>query len=196
MSNTTKEWFGIPIYCRADVFSFDEKTQLYNSFVKLKDQDALRTYNGTSHLTYGTNIISVLDMFNLQSIKEKIRLYCNDFLIECGTKFKRVDVNSDWLIGYNKNEYQGEHNHGYVDNVISGVVYVRVPENSSPIIFSTPTPFITHACLKNLRDSVFYTPAEGMIIIFPSFLKHKVMPNTDISDGSLRLGLSFNAAIS
>jgi hypothetical protein len=186
--------FNIPVYCKYDAFQQYELRQLYDSFLNLKNKNLLKNFNGTSLLTYNTNINSVLEYFNLNHIKEKIRLYCNDYLINCGVTFSRVEVDSDWLIGYNKNEYQGEHHHGYNDNSISGVLYACVPANSSPIIFMPPNPYSQHLTLKK-SQSIYYNPEEGMLLIFPSFLKHKVLPNLDIPDNALRLGLSFNAVV-
>jgi len=187
-------WFSIPIYCKDNVLLQQELQQLLDGFYFLKDSKLLKNYNGTSLLSYDTNIFSALDYLNLNNIKEKIRLYCNDYLINCNVTFKDIEIEQNWLIGYNKNEYQGEHNHGYIDNIISGVLYVKVPISSSPITFLSSNPFSDHICVKEYK-SVYYTPTEGMILIFPSFLKHKVLPNINISENEIRLGLSFNARV-
>ena len=189
-----ENWFSIPIYSKSSILTQHEIQQLYDSFVFLKEKNLLANFNGTSLLTFNTAINSVLDYFNLDNIKEKIRLYCNDYLINCNIKFKNIVVESNWLIGYQKNEYQGEHNHGYLDYIISGVLYVKAPINSSPIIFLSPNPYASHICVQEL-EYVTYVPSEGMILIFPSFLKHKVLPNKDITGDELRLGLSFNARV-
>jgi len=187
-------WFNIPIYCKGNAFTEQETHQIYDSFIDLKNQNKLTHYNGTSLLNYNTDIISILDNFELHHIKDKIRLYCNDYIINCGIRFKKIIVEDNWVIGYNKNEYQGEHNHGYTSRGISGVIYAKVPENSSSIEFLTPNPYSDHICVVN-NSSVNYLPKEGMILIFPNFLKHKVLPNLNIPDNALRLGLSFNARI-
>jgi len=189
-----KNWFSIPIYHKNNILTQQEIEQLYDGFVFLKEKNLLTNFNGTSLLTFDTDINSVLDYFNLDSIKEKIRLYCNDYLIICNIKFKNIIVETNWLIGYNKNDYQGEHNHGYENNYISGVMYIRTPKDSSPIVFLNPNPFVSHICVREF-ESVHYVPSEGMILIFPSFLKHKVLPNKDITGEELRLGLSFNARV-
>lgn len=187
-----ENWFSIPIYYKSNILTQQEIQQLYDGFVLLKEKKLLANFNGTSLLTFNTAINSVLDYFNLDHIKEKIRLYCNDYLINCNIKFKNIVIQSNWLIGYDKNDYQGEHNHGYENNYISGVVYVKVPANSSPIVFLNPNPFISHICSQ---ETVSYVPTEGMILIFPNFLKHKVLPNKNIMEDELRLGLSFNARV-
>jgi len=189
-----KNWFSIPIYHKDSILSQQEIQQLSNGFLILKENNLLKNYNGTSLLNYDTNIFSALDYLNLNNIKEKIRLYCNDYLINCNVKFRNIEIEQNWLIGYNKNEYQGEHNHGYKDNHVSGVVYIRVPASSSPITFLSSNPFSDHIVVKDF-ESVNYIPTEGMILIFPSFLKHKVLPNINITGEELRLGLSFNARV-
>ena len=189
-----ENWFTIPVYYKKNAFLPYELNQLYNGFVDLKNKNILKNFNGTSLLSYSTNIKSVLEYLDLKHITEKIRLYCNDYLINCGVKFNGVEICEDWLIGYNKGEYQGEHNHGYDDRFISGIVYAKVPEGSSLIEFSTPNPYFSHTCIRHSQITNC-TPEEGMIIIFPSFLKHKVLPNFNLSEGSLRLGISFNAEI-
>ena len=187
-------WFNIPVYNKKKAFLPYELNQLYDGFVDLKNKNILTNHNGTSLLSYNTNIKSVLDYFDLKHIKEKIRLYCNDYLINCGVKFNNVETREDWLIGYTKGEYQGEHNHGYDDRFISGIIYAKVPVGSSLIQFTTPNPYLNHTCIR-YTQTISYTPEEGMIIIFPSFLKHNVLPNTNLSEESLRLCISFNAEI-
>ena len=189
-----ENWFSIPIYHKSNILTQQEIQQLYDGFVLLKEKKLLANFNGTSLLTFNTAINSVLDYFNLDHIKEKIRLYCNDYLINCNIKFKNIVVDNNWLIGYQKNEYQGEHNHGYNNDLISGIIYIKTPINSSKIIFSSPNPYLSHICIQEY-SIVNYTPKEGMILIFPSFLKHKVLPNKDIMENELRLGLSFNARV-
>ena len=185
--------FHTPVYLKYDAFQQQDLNYLYESYLTLKNQNLLRNFNGTSLLSYDTKIESILDYFNLKEIKEKIRLYSNDYLINCGTSFSKIIIRNNWLIGYTRNEYQGEHNHGYNNNSISGIIYAKVPVYASSIEFISPNPYLDHICID--KQSATYEPVEGMLIIFPSFLKHKVLPNLNIPDGSLRLALSFNAEV-
>lgn len=85
------------------------------------------------------------------------------------------------------------HNHQDDGVLLSGVYYVRVPENSGNIRFYDPR----HST-KTLYDQYYnygkgnylsVTPQEGMILYFPPALNHMVEPNLS---GRERISIAFN----
>lgn len=90
-------------------------------------------------------------------------------------------------------EYNMRHNHA--PNHLSGVYYVRVPENSGNIRFfdERRTKTVTEpddAFPTDLSNSSHtFNPVEGMLLLFPSWLDHLVGQNR--SDEP-RVSISFN----
>jgi uncharacterized protein (TIGR02466 family) len=83
--------------------------------------------------------------------------------------------------------------------MLSGVYYVKVPENSGNIYFYDPRagsqmllPPYTQMTKWTL-GKILYKPIEGMFILFPSWLWHGVEPNSSEEN---RISLSFNIGTS
>jgi uncharacterized protein (TIGR02466 family) len=78
---------------------------------------------------------------------------------------------------------------------LSGVYYLNVPRDSGEIVFRDPRPGANHApyrLFKDDGDSEAFMPTEGLVILFPSYLEHFVLPNR--SDGD-RISMSFNLTL-
>jgi uncharacterized protein (TIGR02466 family) len=106
-------------------------------------------------------------------------------------------INNCWAMVNEKNAFNVLHHHP--NSMLSGVYYVKVPENSGNIYFYDPRsgaqmllpPFEQMTSLT--IGKISYKPIEGMFLIFPSWLWHGVEPNT--SDEN-RICLSFNVGTS
>lgn len=75
--------------------------------------------------------------------------------------YNEKDILQMWGIIYNKNDYTMSHDH-YVYGLYSFIYYVKVSKKSSPLIINETFP------LKKIN------PQNGMLLIFPSYLKHEV----------------------
>jgi hypothetical protein len=187
--------FSIPLYCKEDAFLTSEIDQINKCFYNLKEREQLTTFNGTAELSFSTPLKSVLDEYKLYYIKEKIKFYCKLYIKSIHHTIKEIKITDNWVIGYSKNDYQGEHSHGNNDFSISGIIYTKVPLKSSSIQFYTPNPYSTHMCAVNTH-CITFQPLEGMLLLFPSFLRHSVLPNKELQDNDLRICLAFNAMVS
>ncbi len=88
--------------------------------------------------------------------------------------------------------------HSHPASVLSAAYYVKVPPKSGNIIFLTPFS-IYDRCLEDYMidsyteyNSSTYTfiPQEGKLLLFPSWLEHKVEPNETDMD---RISIAFNS---
>ena len=110
-----------------------------------------------------------------------------------------------WISIHLNDSYHPSHTHA--DSIVSGVYYIRVPSNNShKISFQDPkgidlyNPESTFDVRPPPFDNEFeIEPSEGDLILFPSWLPHRVVPpqnpstqnNIDITNTS-RLSLAFN----
>lgn len=86
-----------------------------------------------------------------------------------------------WYNAQGPGESTSEHTHEELDELLSGVYYLQVPENSGDIV-------LTKGCFTTR-----VTPVAGMFLFFPPDLSHRVESNRS---GELRLSLAFNFGMS
>ena len=92
------------------------------------------------------------------------------------------------------------------ESYISGVYYIKVPSNSGNIVFSRAesetermyfqTKEIMDKSLSvndpRVNTEHWFTPKEGMLLLFPGHLKHTVEQNLSEEIDSTRISMSFN----
>ena len=92
--------------------------------------------------------------------------------------------------GYNNN-------HIHPNSLFSGVYYVKAPPNSGRLSLMDPRPGVQQ-CMpsrkkvklpRELWREIYYDPIPGRMIIFPSWMWHKVEPN---KSNDIRISVSFN----
>lgn len=114
----------------------------------------------------------------------------------------KLDFHDFWINVNGKNDYNVQHNH--IGGFISGVLYVKTPENCGNIFFVDPLTSVRSAYEYNFHvsgrlplNNVFskswcYEPKEGLLILFPSWLEHYVEPNKSDED---RISIAFNIGV-
>lgn len=94
-----------------------------------------------------------------------------------------------WCSIYRKGDHHGSHNHP--NSLIAGTYYPQVAEDSSNITLEAPwKSHIMHDTL-NFKESLFmYKPNAGDMILWPSWIDHRVNPQ--IETDKPRIAISFN----
>lgn len=106
-------------------------------------------------------------------------------------KFKPVE---SWFHWYKKNHFNESHVH--LGRTISTIYYLQSDINDTKVVFHTPVPkdmknpydiTSNHKKEENQNDYTYtecnYKPVEGMLLIFRSYLLHKVeLKNNDLKD--------------
>ena len=93
----------------------------------------------------------------------------------------------------------GQHSgHIHPHSILSGTLYVEVPDNAGAIRFEDPrlpqmmaAPTRRSDAPEALRPFVTGAPRDGQLLLWESFLRHEVLPGTAKAD---RLSISFNFA--
>ena len=121
---------------------------------------------------------------------------CNHIGAVCAQVFKvkGAKLHQMWACINKRNDQNLIHSHTNNYN-LSGVYYLNVPKDSGEIVFRDPRPGANQApsrLFKDDGDSEYLMPFEGLIILFPSYLEHFVLPNR--SDGD-RISMSFNLTL-
>lgn len=90
-------------------------------------------------------------------------------------------------------------NHVHPDSHLSGVFWIKCPENSGDLVFDSPHSFSDWKLYSSVKDDykksyfmrelVNLSPTEGTILVFPPNLRHGVSPNISDED---RISIAFN----
>ena len=108
-------------------------------------------------------------------------------------KLPSLKIN-DWVNINRKGDYNCRHVHLCNNVFLSGVYYVKVPENSGNIRFWDPRGILHHRLPEHdyYFDDCQYqwiVPKAGLLLFFPTWLEHEVEPNESDED---RISISFN----
>ena len=108
---------------------------------------------------------------------------------------------SYWIMINPPNSYNTSHTHP--DAQLSGVMWIKTPQNSGDLRFNSPVEFSgfteCNSYIKEAQDSTaFYStydfyPTVGKILTFPASLRHEVKVNESNED---RIAVSYNIRIS
>jgi hypothetical protein len=158
----------------ADIFILN-----YPQHEDLKKELTVYLETFTDVQNHQTNIKATMTQWNIDSFEiSKLKNYIINFLNEkyafVQQKNKKFIFNSFWGNIYRENEFALEHDHLF--STFSIVYFLKTKPNDSPLIFT--------------YSNATITPNEGSLIIFPSYLKHKV-PKQQSGD-NVRITLSGN----
>lgn len=127
----------------------------------------------------------------LNEIEKHVQIYGKNVL-----RLKKAPaVNNLWV---NINGYK-DHNRSHVHpkSIISGVFYIKVPENSGNLMFenaNSPSRYLNPEDVEiyNEANSTSWQiiPKENTLILFPSWTIHEVLPNLNKKE---RISIAFNA---
>jgi len=133
----------------------------------------------------------IVDLDELPSLLDKIGYHLYEFT----QKFELPLYNSMkyWVQNYEKGDFHTKHSHPH--SIISGVYYVQANKNAGKIIFYNPNPHILNSI--NISGEVEYKkqhfdikPKSGLLILFPSYLIHKVVESK--KKNTIRTCIAFN----
>ena len=107
-----------------------------------------------------------------------------------------VKITSMWSIINNKDAFNEKHHHG--NSALSAAYYVKAEQNAGNIVFYDPRQAnVFHHPTSKQVNSVnaqvqSVTPKAGTLVLFPSYLEHKVNPNLSNDE---RIVISFNVSL-
>ena len=137
------------------------------------------------------------DNILVSTVKSEVSKYfLTNRIFREGTIIKFGNI---WANINKKGDYNDKHIHPGFD--LSGVFWIKIPDDSGTIVFSSPnhyTQFYNETCYTdaikerfNLSSTYWIKPLEGAIIIFPSVIEHQVDMNMNESNKD-RISVSFN----
>jgi len=147
---------------------------ILNGFLSMNEDQ----YQRMSHLIKGRyeNIyINSDDISALQALLIQIKREISSY-INVQTESIKFGF---WFNAMQPEQSTSRHCHDDFDEVLSGVYYIKVPENSGDLILYA-------------NDTCTIKPEEGLLVLFSPALEHEVLKN---ESQEMRLSIGFNACI-
>lgn len=122
-------------------------------------------------------------------LKRHLDRHVAAFARECGFELggRKLKLDSLWV---NLLKSGGAHSgHIHPHSVVSGTVYVAVPEGSGALRLEDPRLGLLMAAPPRPDTFVHAEPSPGTIFLWESWLRHEVMPSTAKAE---RISISFN----
>jgi|TARA_B100000035_G_C20932668_1_gene523749 uncharacterized protein (TIGR02466 family) len=129
------------------------------------------------------------------AIHPHLKEFFHDRDIFSGESIMRM--NSMWININEPGNYNHSHNHPGCE--LSGVLWLKVPDDSGNIIFESPQSFTQFRLIQaysqkfkdenQVYDWFYVQPQVGLMVLFPSHLNHSVSQNNSNED---RISVAFN----
>jgi len=180
----------------SQVENFDWKDDLIKWIEDYKKTDLdneVHVSNGGGGYQSRINFFNELKDNNFDFFKQKledqiqktIQFYVKDIQLENILKNNhQLKPDSLWI---NVNPPGGyNHNHVHPGSLLSGVFWVKVPDDSGHLIMHNSME-MNNWCLG--PNNFIFGPMEGTMVLFPSYIPHNVTTN---KSDDVRISLSFN----
>jgi uncharacterized protein (TIGR02466 family) len=173
----------------------NKSLEKYALFLKKENQGGVTKSNQGGYHT-----------FDLPFLEEEVLTPLYNELIKCLDDYKnhlhfkqnlKSQIENMWIIINDENNYNLSHTHP--GSVFSGVYYINAPENSGDIVFENPSASYMQYDWNDTykenynrlnAETFFYKAVTGKLILFPSWLTHRVTSNLS---NKKRIALSFNS---
>ena len=183
--------FPVPIH----QFDVNEFCEIQNELIDYVYDLKRKQPTGKSATNRGGWQSLPFDIDNEDDILHKFLINCL-----CGLPCFKEDVKFSVIAWININK-PGDYNvkHQHPTNDLSGVLWIKTPENSGNIKFESPFMFSSYQEIElyntefkdnyNIYQTFYFNPIEGKILVFPSHLAHHVEENKSEED---RISVAFN----
>jgi uncharacterized protein (TIGR02466 family) len=189
-----EKWFDVPIfYTDLNEDNLQKvQTEISNSFEEINKLDLSNPWkDGVKTSFKYDGFVDIIENMKWYNLRKNI--------IECVENY-RLSVNyninqnynygiQSWINISENGDFQFDHNHNSVG--VSGVYYYKTNSEDGNIVFTHPNILISDNNFPFTKQSknVYYVPKVGRLILFPSWLIHKVEIN---KTNNSRISIAFN----
>jgi hypothetical protein len=180
--------------------SIDQCRSIHD-FILASDIDTLKTHSalkGNIGTTFDTDIPDIFPYITssvkgCEDVSVALDKQLKNYATRTGYQYSSPRIHS-WFTVQQKYSILSRHPHPGA--CFSGVVYINVDKDSSPLTFDTPNPYTIYDNYTKLTEHVYsnYTvvPEPGDLIIFPSWLHHGSGDKFNMTEN--RTIISFNVS--
>ena len=174
---------------------------IYGKTVNIDTKKIVSMLNESDFMTAGSitdsnassisNSLYVLDEERFKFLKDELMKEFYLFINEIMHYSNKFEITTSWFTKTIKNESSAFHNHN--NCMLSGILYLQTDENTGKIGFQNFNDkrykLVPDEHTVTNSDAIYYIPNDGLLLLFPSEVHHKVEKNeSDIE----RYSLAFN----
>lgn len=185
--------FPTPLTFTKEFLSKTEAKKFFSYCLKSKAEkyhsilgDGVSSHDGVTNFLL--NAIS--DGAITTSIYARMEQAIKDYASTSGYEYNKIS--DSWFNIQNNESHLTQHCHP--KSVMSGVLYLNIDKESSPIYFYNPNSFVQYLNINLTTEHGFqwvnFLPEVGDLLIFPSWLKHG--NNGDLNKTKNRTVVGFN----
>jgi len=176
-----QEWWAEQIYfkeLKIDLLSLEEKCKELSKTDKGRKESNVGGWQSNEIINPTNDIIEPI----LKQCKDVLEAITLDFNIK---KEYTLKHGNSWININQPNDYNLDHCHR--GSFFSSVFYVKSKDKKAKLVLSMPSGHEKECYFQDFLEEgsrytsprLGYTPQEGQIIFFPSYLLHHVLPSTE-----------------
>lgn len=189
-----ENWFATPLY----VHDFDGdilksvQAELDAKMPAIRAAATEQAQGGTikSTFKYGKGFTDDIATFELNTFRKEINYVAHQYMLSLKHHGNPLKLEGSWTMFYSKGASHFDHAHPFCR--VSGCYYYASNGQDGNIRFQNPN-LLIHAGLFPADgipvESLSYAPKVGRVILFPSWLMHRVEMNNTNSE---RISIAFN----
>jgi len=164
-------------------------SETYNKILNLKGHPTT-----TPHEILPDSYTTSDDLHLNENFSEEVKILSKCFKVSLDSmaiQYDDIDMTCMWANFAGPNQIYNHNSHNHPNSFLSCAFYVNVPlSDKNTISFDDPRA-VRDCIIPNYRDDIespekynanWFNTATGLIIVFPSWLKHSVPPSTWKSD--------------
>ena len=194
--NLLENWWSTPIYTHdfespeLDLIQAEIAQALPN--IELDFKQSIDSTPVWTTFRFGQHNVNDIERFKLDQFRKGIGRAVGSFVRQLNYQGPHLRLVGSWTTRYEKGGLHFDHIHPYTR--LSGVYYYKTNGHDGNIRFQNPN---THMCFGGFpadgisMEHANYAPRVGRIILFPSWLTHRVDVNTT---DNTRISIAFNLA--
>lgn len=188
----TENWFPTPIF--AHELTGDNldiiQNELSTALNAIKQSSELSPWGDAVNTTFNFQGTNDIDTHNLVNFKSMILSAIDEYTKSIGYNGPRFSIYESWFNFSSNGSFQYDHVHA--GSRISGVYYFSATEEDGAIRFQNPNPYVHFDGFPAdgmPTESVSYKPKTGRLLLFPSWLTHRVNINNTTHE---RISIAIN----
>ena len=185
-------WFPTPVFCHDFTGSILKRIQdeIHINLDYITKDKKNSPWGDTVKTTFDNNLVNDVETYQLLELKNALFWAVDQYVTEI--KYPEADFQliESWFNFCEKNGFQYDHTHPRCR--ISGVYYYQTNTEDGKLRFENPNPIMQFNGFPSDRlpiSSVNYTPKIGRMVLFPSWLTHRVNVNYTNHE---RISITFN----
>jgi uncharacterized protein (TIGR02466 family) len=187
-----ENWFSTPIFVHdfENIDLLDIQNEISSVVPQVKTHQQSSPWGDSVDTTFDFNGTNDIIQFKMETFLSKINWAVDQYINSIMYQGPAFSLSESWFNFSQKDGFQFDHIHA--GSRVSGVYYYQTSKDAGAIRFQNPNPY------SHVRgfpadgmpcESISYKSKTGRLILFPSWLTHRVNKNLTTSE---RISISFN----